>query len=91
MNYFLRLAVVSIILFMIPIALLAYIVVDYGSANIPLFLYEYIFVRGQGLIPLALAFFVGMGVASILSLVGLYSFIYPIYKASKESEDQSTE
>lgn len=91
LNYVLRLTAVSIILFIIPIALLAYVLVDYGSINILSFLYEYIFVRGQTLLSLALAFFVGMGIASGLSLVGFCDSIYSIYKAIKESEEQSRE
>ncbi|ACM58939.1 hypothetical protein Hlac_3427 (plasmid) [Halorubrum lacusprofundi ATCC 49239] len=73
LSYIFRLAVVSIVGSILLILFLAFIVVDYGSANIPLFLYEYIFVKGQGLLPLTLSFLIGFGIASTLSLFSIYS------------------
>lgn len=71
-NYFVRLSLISIILIIIPVFILAYIFVDYGSINIPMFLYEYIFNRGQGILPLVLAFFIGMGIASVMNFITIF-------------------
>ena len=58
-------------------------VVDYASPNILSFLYEYTFVREHSLLPLAPAFFIGMRIASLVSLIGLYHFLCPLHSLIK--------